>query len=254
MTTTAYRPLRFAFLLVLLCVPGVLSLLPMLAPSLANSLPAGSPPVAVILLLTVVQSLVILSICAVIGAYLAPKVGFSAPGLMGAGLWQTVRKNAPQALGAGMLLGAAAVLIDWAIFRPYLPEQLYMLSKAPAVAELIPSFLYGGIAEEVMMRWGLMSLITWVLYRLRGGKGEVHPAFVWAGILGAALLFGLGHLPAVRGAVGEVSTAVLIRTVVQNGIPGVLFGWLYARRGLETAMLAHIGAHIGMFLLRLLMA
>jgi hypothetical protein len=248
-----YRPLRMTLLLVLLCMPGVLALLPAVGPALAKSLPAGAPSIAVVLIASSVQSLVLLTVTALVGSYLTPKVGFGAPGLTGS-LAQTIRQNAPIAVGAGILLGLVAVLLDAAIFRPYLPDQMYMLAHKPVLYELVPSLLYGGIAEEVMMRWGLMSLITWVFYRLfQGGNGEVRPAFVWVGIIGAALLFGLGHMPAVRQAIPDVTTAILVRTIVQNGIPGLLFGWLFARRGLESAMLAHMGFHIGMFVLRLLL-
>jgi len=37
-----------------------------------------------------------------------------------------------------------------------------------------------------------------------------------------------------------------VRTVVLNALGGVVFGWLFWRRNLETAMLAHAMAHVAM--------
>jgi Type II CAAX prenyl endopeptidase Rce1-like len=60
---------------------------------------------------------------------------------------------------------------------------------------------------------------------------------------GAAVLFGLGHLPATA-AVAPLSAALLVRAVVLNGAAGLVFGELYKRHGLEWAMASHFGVDI----------
>ena len=37
---------------------------------------------------------------------------------------------------------------------------------------------------------------------------------------------------------------VIARTVVLNGLLGIIFGWLYWRHGLEAAMISHFSADI----------
>ena len=37
---------------------------------------------------------------------------------------------------------------------------------------------------------------------------------------------------------------VITRAILLNGIGGVVFGWLYWKRGLEAAMIAHFSADI----------
>ena len=59
----------------------------------------------------------------------------------------------------------------------------------------------------------------------------------------AALLFGAGHLPTAAGIWG-LDAGVIARTVVLNAIGGVVFGWLYWKRGLEMAVLSHFAADI----------
>jgi hypothetical protein len=65
-------------------------------------------------------------------------------------------------------------------------------------------------------------------------------AFWTANIL-AAVLFGLGHLPATA-ALAPLSAALVVRAIVLNGTGGVVFGELYRRYGLEWAMTPLINA------------
>ena len=65
----------------------------------------------------------------------------------------------------------------------------------------------------------------------------------WTANVVAALLFGLGHLPATAALV-PLTGIVIVRAVALNGIAGIVFGHLYWTRGLEAAMLAHFSADI----------
>ncbi|HLL45691.1 MAG TPA: CPBP family glutamic-type intramembrane protease, partial [Longimicrobiaceae bacterium] len=119
------------------------------------------------------------------------------------------------------------------------------------LAVTLAGMLYGGITEELMMRWGVMSLLAWAGWRLfQRGRGEPGPAVMWAAILAAALLFGAGHLGAVS-AIAPLTVAVVARTVALNALAGVAFGWLFWRRSLEAAMLAHMTGHVVLTLVSL---
>jgi membrane protease YdiL (CAAX protease family) len=54
----------------------------------------------------------------------------------------------------------------------------------------------------------------------------------------AALCLGLGHIPGQQN-IGPLTPAVWAFTLLLNGILGIVCGWLYWRKGLEAAMLAH---------------
>ena len=62
-------------------------------------------------------------------------------------------------------------------------------------------------------------------------------------ILVAAILFGVGHLPALAHT-GSLTLAGITRTVGLNALCGIAFGWLFWRHGLEHAMAAHFSADI----------
>jgi membrane protease YdiL (CAAX protease family) len=62
-------------------------------------------------------------------------------------------------------------------------------------------------------------------------------------ILLSALAFGALHLPATA-AVTQLGPAVVARTPVLNGMLATLFGYLFSKRGLEAAMIAHFAADL----------
>ena len=47
---------------------------------------------------------------------------------------------------------------------------------------------------------------------------------------------------------------LLLYLLLGNAAGGLIFGWLYWQKGLESAMLAHIFAHVVMVLAELLVA
>ena len=73
---------------------------------------------------------------------------------------------------------------------------------------------------------------------------------MWPAIVISAVLFGVGHLPALGQSV-DLTPALIIRTVLLNAIAGILLGWLYWRRSLEAAMIAHTTFHVPLLILSL---
>lgn len=109
----------------------------------------------------------------------------------------------------------------------------------------IASVLYGGIIEELMLRFFMMSLISLIVWKLFFRKQERVPekALIIANVA-AALLFAAGHLPATYALLGELTPLVLFRCFLLNGGFGLLFGWLYRKYGIQYAMLSHAMLHI----------
>jgi membrane protease YdiL (CAAX protease family) len=66
---------------------------------------------------------------------------------------------------------------------------------------------------------------------------------MWSAIIVAAVIFGLAHL-SITSTVTALTPLVIIRAVILNGIGGMIFGWLYWKKGLESAMIAHFSADI----------
>jgi membrane protease YdiL (CAAX protease family) len=123
---------------------------------------------------------------------------------------------------------------------------------------LLAGVLYGGLTEEVMMRWGLMTLVVWGALRLFArGDTRARPhdrrssAICVTAIVVVALVFAAGHLPAAA-AMAPLTSLGITRILSLNTIAGMLFGWLYWRRSLEAAMIAHASVHVAFAVARVL--
>lgn len=207
-------------------------------------------PVAGLKALLLINPLLIVTALAAVGAALAHRVGLRSrlSGHPDADLAPT------QALLAGLGVAAVLAVADAALAGSLGDEWRHATAQAaPPWPALAIGVLYGGLAEEVMMRWGVMSLLAWALWRMlqRSPAEATRPSsrVMWAAIILSALAFGLAHLPAVA-QVAPLSPVLVGRTVALNALGGVVFGWLFWRRSLETAMLAHASTHVGMALAR----
>ncbi|PYS74649.1 MAG: CPBP family intramembrane metalloprotease, partial [Acidobacteria bacterium] len=102
---------------------------------------------------------------------------------------------------------------------------------------------YGGLYEEIFCRLFLLSLFAWLLNRSWRKDRKLSSGAFWAGNVIAAILFGLGHLPSAS-LVMPITPLVVGAALVLNGLAGLVFGWLFKVRGLETAMIAHFTADV----------
>lgn len=140
----------------------------------------------------------------------------------------------------GLALGMIIIFLEWLFFRPLIP-QLILAVKIPVWQSFLASF-YGGITEEIMLRFFLMSLLVWTITRALDKK-EKTETIMWSAIIMAALVFGLAHLP-VTAQIVPMTALVIIRSFVLNGLAGIILGYLYWKKGLESAVIAHFSMDI----------
>lgn len=100
----------------------------------------------------------------------------------------------------------------------------------------------------MILRWGPMSLVAWAamraMRRSAADAGGLASGAAWIAVVVAAAAFAAGHLPALA-AVVEPTAPIVARTPGLNLLAGLVHGWLFWRRGLETAMLSHAATHVG---------
>ncbi|MCZ7466909.1 CPBP family intramembrane glutamic endopeptidase [Rhizobium rhizogenes] len=180
-----------------------------------------------------------------VGQALAAKVGLGTPLIDALLRGNNHRIVLQRQLPAALLTGLAVGLLMIAYARVILPSVTDAATIAKMTAfpvPLITRILYGGITEELLTRWGLMSFFAWALWRL-GGKGKIRPAILWSAIVLAAALFAAGHLPLLFAIAAQPQPSLIVTILLANLVPGLLFGWLFWRRGLEAAMFSHAFAH-----------
>ena len=230
--------------LVALGFAGVASLPLAMLPALRILVRSGYAPgmsLAALAALSLIQPALLVIAGAAVGAALAPGLGFTSHAAR-VNVHGRFAKELPLAIASGVAIGIAIAVLDFMLFQ-HAALQRPASTRAIAGA-LIGGVLYGGLAEEIMMRWGLMSFVAWVGMRLFVRNASTLPAAIGvAAIVIVALLFAAGHLPAAA-MTAPLTSGVVARTLLLNAVAGLLFGWLFWRRSLESAMVAHASVHV----------
>lgn len=239
------------FLLFMLGFLGVLSIIPLIPQLLAIKSVLLTMSVQTIQLISVVQSSILLLLMVWLGSVFSKKVGLSAPVIFALARNEDAYKQLkPQIAPAliGGIFGGVFILIFLGFFVQYLPASFISAGEKfnPAWYSKI---LYGGITEEILIRWGLMSFFVWAIFRLSQKNGSEIKSYNYVlGIILSALIFGLGHLPVAFALSTVVTIPLLVYIILGNAAFGLIAGYLYWKRGLECAIGAHMIAHITMII------
>lgn len=193
-------------------------------------------------LLSLINPIILLIIAVVIGTLLYDKVNFKLP-IIESLFNKSKPTETTEILKYGIiggLISGVLITLTAIAFNPILPTEFLEIGekfKPP----LITRFLYGGLTEEILIRFGIMTFFVWLLFKI---SGKLNPIIYWVGIVVSAVIFGFGHLPIVYTLIGTPTTELLLYIILGNTVGGMVFGWLYWTKGLETAMIGHIVAHI----------
>ena len=232
---------------------GVLSLLAIdfgavvaMIPGTANS---EMPHWVVLKLASVAQPTVLVTLAVLAGVWLAPKVGLHAPAAEAfaarRGMWDALGPQVLPGILAGVFSGIVLVA-SWALARPWMAYEF--AARAESFNRIMPAavrFLYGGLTEEILLRWGMMTFLVWLIWRVLAKSAEWPAPWMFVvSIVGSALLFGAGHLPVASMLAGGLTVPLAVYVVAANSFFGIVAGLLYWRSGLEAAMIAHVFAHV----------
>ncbi len=192
---------------------------------------------------------ILYSILIILGMQLGRKIDLGTPIIQG---WlegnptRTSWKPLLTSILLGLVAGGLMIILDLFIFVPRLEAQLQLAGETvhPAPWQGFLAAFYGGIVEEILSRYFLLTLLAWLGSLIfRSKDRQPSSAVMWVSILISGLIFGLGHLPTAVKMGISLTPLYIIRTLVLNGV-GILYGWLYWKKGLESAMAAHFGTDL----------
>ncbi|MED4730937.1 CPBP family glutamic-type intramembrane protease [Aneurinibacillus migulanus] len=106
---------------------------------------------------------------------------------------------------------------------------------------ILSRVFYGGFVEEIIFRWGIMSLILWLL-QLILGQLNIISVIIAIGI--SSLLFALAHLPSIKVVSEEPKTSMYVYTIFGNVWVGIFTGWAFFEAGIFSAIIVHMLFHI----------
>jgi len=226
-------------LLLGLSLLSVAAVFPYLVTIQGELLSSTGLPLAVIFLTQLLQSGILFAVAIYLGLLCTKKIGFGLP-LIEAFLekkqpLRVLARFGKIAVISGVLTASAIFLLDILFSKLGVTLSTHQ-TYAPIWQTLLAAF-YGGIAEEVLMRLFLMTLFIWI--SLKVSRSEKPTSLgIWVAVVLAALIFGIGHLP-VTASLTQLTALVIFRALVLNGIGGIVFGWLFWKKGFESAVIAH---------------
>ncbi len=229
----------YILILFLLCLMGGVLVLPYVL-SLQNKSIGG--PISFNLFLIIVQNLILYGIAVPAGFYFSRKININLILLESkSNIRNHFAKNIKYIIGFGLFSFLFIFLSDLFIF------------KSPLDIKINPFFgflasFYGGINEEVINRLFLTSLIAFLLIKISKNKS----ISMWISILITSIMFGLLHLFATA-VLTPLTPLIILRAILLNGVPGIIFGWLYWKKSFEVAVLTHFFVDICLHVLLPLM-
>lgn len=242
-------PWRLFWLLLIAAIVGALAIVPiasdLLGPALSKVV-VPNIPLPLLVLIGIVQNLGILALVVGFGLKFSRSLGLRAPLLESWVARSPVEEESKAGIGqivtSGLLIGSAVgivLLLALLVLAPRLPNLPFVIAARLPIWKRFLACFYGGVYEELLTRLFLLSLFAWIANRSwrKPAPPLSNSAFWFANIL-AAVLFGLGHLPSAS-LLMPITPLVVIAALLLNGIAGIAFGYLYRRRGLEAAMIAH---------------
>lgn len=248
---TAIPRLRFGLVLWAAGMVGSAAITAMVLPQLLEQMQVQLPaPVWVISLAGLAQSALLLALAVWAGVRLTPAVGLRAPAFAAVATGRPIGPAIRPQLLPGLIAGVLGGILLFAAFR-YAPIAVAELQDRFTIP-IVPRVLHGGITEELLLRWGLMTALLWLAWRfLQQRHGPVRVGFAWLAIAVSALIFAAGHLPAAFVLLGALDVPVVAFVMGVNTALGLLYGYVYWRHGLESAIIAHALTHVVSYLANL---
>lgn len=106
---------------------------------------------------------------------------------------------------------------------------------------ILSRIFYGGFVEEIIFRFGIMSLLLWLLQFM------IEPLNMTAVVIAIGIsstLFAIVHLPSIKMVSSKPKLSMYIYTILGNVWVGVFTGWAFLEGGIFSAIIVHILFHI----------
>jgi hypothetical protein len=132
-------------------------------------------------------------------------------------------------------------VVDAFIFRAVVPAAQTAMVGTTGALQRIALFAPLAVLDEIAFRLLLMSAFLWLLtYSTALSSGTLR---YWIAIIAVALAYLPLHWSYLA-SLGPPTPMLVAREIALHITAGILWGWLYWRYGLASAMIAHASAHL----------
>jgi Type II CAAX prenyl endopeptidase Rce1-like len=146
----------------------------------------------------------------------------------------------------GLAFGAYLASADAFIFRAFIPAWQTEMVTGTSSVRRIAFFAPLAVLDEIEFRLLLMSTLVWLLTcrsRFSGPASSEQHFRVWTAIIAVAAVYLPLH-PSYVASLGPLSPVVVAREFALHISAGILWGYLYWRYGLVSAIAGHVAAHV----------
>ncbi len=144
----------------------------------------------------------------------------------------------------GMLMALLVATLEL-LFVAVFGVSVVQNAVSASLSEKVLAVFYGAVNVEIIFRLFVMSIVVFALVKLNRDK-KLGSIGMWTAILVTGALAGLAQLPALSDIV-YLDPVVVTRVVGLYVISGALFGYLYWKYGLLSAMMAHFAYDLTLF-------
>ncbi|MBV8801972.1 MAG: CPBP family intramembrane metalloprotease [Gammaproteobacteria bacterium] len=237
--------------IIAICIPGIAFFIPTIGimyESIKQKLPATKkiPSVKKFILISIIQTFVFISIAAAFGTAVINKVNLHAPLIKAfvnnKSIWLALQ---PKLIHTIIISAGGAIIflmVYYLVVRPNLDAQtIKCMERLRMSVGIWGRIFYGGVVEEILCRWGLMTFFVWLGILFLGDKNTM---ILWTAIILSGVLFGIGHLPGYLTFGCKKTPAFITSVIGLNLWAAIIFGWLFWHYGLWAAIIAHILFHL----------
>lgn len=137
------------------------------------------------------------------------------------------------------LLTVVLIIIFEILFSKIISPLSIPPKLIPSLIDRLFATFYSAINEELIFRLFIMSFIVWITFKIKSTKDK-KPTIpgIWIGIIVSSLIFAITHLPYSFDFI-KITPPIILRSLVLNGLSSSVYGFLFWRHGIESAMIAH---------------
>lgn len=150
-----------------------------------------------------------------------------------------------EAIITGFIVGIICSTIHLLMYYGYLKPKISPNDYAEIEAHyrqtgILSRVFYGGVIEEVIFRWSLLSLFVWIFQLVGFGNHFALNTSIFI----TSLLFAIVHIPSIKLVATKPKKEMYIYTIAGNTWVGLCASFAFIESGLLAAIVVHILFHL----------
>lgn len=181
-----------------------------------------------------------------IGVVLSARTGLNAPVLEGILSGQRGLDSLVSILGPTFVFTLLGLIFFYWFYYGIVKgrvdiKSFEIMEQMRAAIGLDGCVFYGGVVDEIIARWGLMNAVVFFAMLMTGQATNV---VIVLSIFFSGFIFAISQVPTYLAAGCTPSRTVVYSIVFLNLFKSMIFGFLFWRYGLMSAILAHMLFHL----------